>query len=135
MSDHSTPRSRLLAAAGVLLAATVVSGVPAVAARGGDRVVRRGNCTASSDWKLKAKSDNGAIEVEFEVDTNRNGQVWHVRLADNGTIVDRTVRTTVAPSGSFDYRRLIANRAGTDHVTAFARNRLTGETCTGAVDF
>jgi hypothetical protein len=135
MSTHATRRIRLAAAAGMLLAATVVTGVPAVAARGGGGIIRTGNCTASTDWKLKAKADNGRIEVEFEVDSNRNGQTWNVRLQDNGVILDRTSRTTQAPSGSFEYRRLIANRAGTDHITAFARNRTTGETCSGALDF
>ena len=31
-------------------------------------------------FKLKAKHDNALIQVEYEVDTNRVGQAWAVRL-------------------------------------------------------
>ena len=60
-----------------------------VAAKHGDAIIRTGNCTGASDWKLKAKPDNGKIEVEFEVDSNVNGQTWNVTLKDNGSVVLR----------------------------------------------
>ena len=47
---------------------------------GDDRVEARGACTGGGHWKLKAKHDEGRIEYEFEVDTNKVGQRWTVKV-------------------------------------------------------
>ncbi|HVC72943.1 MAG TPA: hypothetical protein VNC85_04155, partial [Mycobacteriales bacterium] len=88
-------------------------------------------CSGSADWKLKAKHDNGRIETEWEVDSNRSGQTWRVRIRDNGVLVVATRATTSGASGSFSVERLIANRAGTDNLVARARNLSSGQTCVG----
>ena len=64
------------------LALSLAGAVPAHA-NDGD-VIRRGNCSGSSDWKLKLSPEDGRIEVEFEVDSNVAGQTWQVRLTKNG---------------------------------------------------
>jgi len=97
---------------------------------GGDddgRVIKRGDCSGASNWKLKAKPDDGGLEVEFEVDQNRNGVKWNVALRRNGKTVSRGSRTTRAPSGSFDFERTIGNPSGTDTISAVASR--AGETC------
>ncbi|MEP6798283.1 MAG: hypothetical protein ABI890_09055, partial [Lapillicoccus sp.] len=86
-----------------------------------------------SDWKLKAKPDNGRLQVEFQVDSNVVGQTWSVTLGDNGARVFSGTRMTVAPSGSFTVAKKIANRAGADRIVAKAMNAASGETCTGMV--
>ena len=118
---------RLLAAAALLVAAMTIASSP-VAAKSGD-VVKTGSCTGAADWKLKAGKDNGRIEVEFEVDSNHNGQVWRVKLIDNGVLRHRGRHTTMAPSGSFTVRRLIPNMAGPDDIVARARNLSSGQLC------
>lgn len=95
-------------------------------------VVKQGSCSASSDWKLKLSPDNGRIEVDFEVDQNVVGKVWNVVIGDNAMVVFRGQRTTLAPSGSFEVRRVITNQAGADNVVARATNPQTGEVCRGA---
>lgn len=129
---HTTIRS---AAAGLLALALVGSGAGAAQAKGGnDREARRsGHCSAVAVWKLKAKTDDGRLEVEFEVDSNRNGQRWSVAINDNRVRVFTGARTTVAPSGSLEVERRIANRAGRDRITASARNVRTGERCSGVL--
>ena len=52
-----------------------------------------------------------------------------VRLKDSGVLVWSGTRTTLAPSGSFEVERRIANRAGTDTITAYARHATSGQTC------
>lgn len=94
-----------------------------------------GSCSNGATWKLKAKADDGRIEVEFEVDTNRNGQRWDVKISDNGTRVYHRTRTTVAPSGSFTVHKRITNRAGADAITAKATRTSTGATCVGHVTY
>ena len=131
----STLTTRLRATAVTLAVGAGALAVAAPAhASGGDRgVERQGACSAGAVWKLKAKHDDGRIEAEFEVDSNRVGQMWNVRLFDNGVHVFRGPRRTVAPSGSFSVERRIANRAGTDTIRAVALNARTGQRCAGTV--
>jgi hypothetical protein len=121
---------RVLAAAGGTLFAVTLAAGPA-SAKSGD-VIKTGSCSASSDWKLKLGPRDSGIETEFEVDSNVVGQKWSVVITDNGATVLSAKRTTVAPSGSFTVRALLANKAGTDTVVATARNAATGETCRGS---
>ena len=88
-----------------------------------------GTCTGASSSKIKLSREDGRIEVEFEVDQNRNGVLWNVGLWDNDVRVFRGTARTAPPSGSFEVHRLIANRAGADHVVARATNPASGERC------
>jgi len=126
---RSTRRILLVVAPAAMLVGLAAS--PA-SAKGNDVKVA-GTCSAGSTWKLKAGVRDSGIESEFEVDSNRVGQVWSVRMTDNGTQVFAGKRTTVAPSGSFSISRRMANRAGTDTIVATATNARTGETCSGTV--
>ena len=114
-----------------LSTALVVTGAPLAYAKGGDAVIRTGSCSGAADWKLKAHHDNGRIQVELEVDSNRAGQTWRVRIRDNGVLVVATRATTAGRSGSFDVSRLVANRAGADGLVARARDLASGQTCVG----
>jgi len=105
-----------------------------VAAKQGD-VIRTGNCSNRSDWKLKLSPENGQIEVEFEVDTPKVGQTWSVTLKKNGNAFFQGMRTTQAPSGSFTVRRVTSNPAGTDSFVGRAVNQTTGEVCRGTASF
>jgi hypothetical protein len=119
------------------LAVALVAAAPAALA-GNDRdreVIRTGSCSAGSDWKLKAKLDDGRLEVEFEVDQNRVGRRWRVTLVQNGRTVFSGIRRTLAPSGSFEARRFLANRPGADRIVGRARALAGGETCRGALSF
>lgn len=98
-------------------------------------VITRGPCSASSDWKLKASPENGRIEVEGEVDSNVNGQRWSWQLSHNGELSARGAKTTTAPSGSFDVRRLVVNANGADKIGFRAKNHKTGEVCRGSLTF
>ena len=100
-------------------------------ASGGSGVIQRGTCTDGSEWKLKAKHDNGRIEVEYEVDSNHVGQTWRVRIRDNGVLVAKTRATTAGRSGSFEVSRSIANRAGSDGLVARAHDLGSGQSCVG----
>ena len=113
----------------VLLVLTMAA--PAVA--NDSDVIRTGSCSGSSDWKLKGGIDDGRIDVEFEVDQNRVGRTWSVRLKDNGEVFFSGLRTTQAPSGSFEVNRRTANRPGSDRIVGFARNVKSGETCRGVI--
>ena len=112
-------------------AVALVAAVPAAA--GGDAdVIRRGSCSGASNWKLKLGLDDGKIETQFEVDQNRNGQRWRVVLKRDGTRFFRGVRTTHAPSGSFEVERKTKNPAGPNRIKARAVNLSSGEICKGA---
>jgi len=115
--------------AGVLV--FTVAGTTNAFAKGAD-VVRTGSCSGSSDWKLKLSREDGKIEVEYEVDSNKVGQHWRVKLFENGNRIFRATKTTQGASGSFTVRTLANNTAGTDSFRAHAVNLATGETCGGS---
>ena len=118
----------------VLVATTLVVAPMAASAKDGD-VIRRGSCTAASDWKLKLSPENGRIEVEFEVDQNRNGRKWNIRMKRNGNVFWRGSRRTQPPSGSFEVRRLTRDRAGIEKIVVRARDVRSGEVCRGVARF
>ena len=115
----------------VVLGALLIgwSAVPTLA-KDGD-VIRRGACSGASDWKLKLSEEDGRIEVEYEVDQNRVGDTWRVRIRHDDDLVFAGARTTAAPSGSFEVELLQRNRAGDDVFRARAVNLRTGEVCGG----
>lgn len=120
---------------GVLTAATVsmVAAGPAVA--NDDDVIRRGSCTGATDWKVKASPEDGRIEVEGEIDSNRNGQTWRWRIRHNGSLSARGTATTQPPSGSFEVRRVLVDAGGTDTIVFRARNPRTDEVCRGVLRY
>jgi hypothetical protein len=114
----------------IAVAALLVAAVPALAKGGNDRrVTRTGDCSGASNWKLKAKPDNGRLEVEFEVDQNRNGVKWNVVIKRNGSTAVSTSATTKAPSGSFSVESRISGTSG--KITATATR--SGESCKGSL--
>ncbi len=102
------------------------------AAKHGDVLVA-GTCTGPSAAKLKLSEEDGGIEVEFEVDQNRNGVRWTVTLFRNGGQVARRLRVTRGPSGSFEARFVTANRPGIDRFVAKATR--AGERCSARASF
>lgn len=115
--------------ASMLCLVTIGVAVPA-RAKDGD-VERSGSCSGRSDWKVKLSEENGTTEVEYEVDQNRIGDVWRVRVRRDGNLVFSGTRRTRGPSGSFEVRIVRPNPPGDDVFTAHAVNASTGEVCTG----
>ena len=133
MQNH--PRTRLLMTTAAitigLTAPLLAAATPAFASGGGGGVSSSGACTNGGHFELKAKHDDGKIEMEYQVDSNRAGQVWAVRITDNGAVVVSRNATTAAPSGSFTIRKVIANQPGLDKI--HARATFQNHTCGGAV--
>jgi hypothetical protein len=123
-------RSIAIAALGLAVALAVV---PAGVAKRGDVRVA-GTCTKASTSKLKLSEEDGRIEVEFEVDQNRNGVRWTIALNQNGRQRARMTRVTKAPSGSFEARILAPNTSGADTFRARATSP-SGEVCTARASF
>ncbi|HEX5714198.1 MAG TPA: hypothetical protein VFX85_12875 [Solirubrobacterales bacterium] len=113
------------------LALLGLAAAPALA-KDGD-IERAGTCSGATSAELKLSEENGRIEVEFEVDQNRNGVRWQVVLKRNGTKFATASRTTGGASGSFELRRVISGGAGTK-VTARAVSP-SGETCSASATF
>ena len=118
-----------IAVAGALM--FTVAGTTNAFAKSGD-VIKAGACSGTSDWKLKLSPEDGKIEVEYQVDSNKAGQSWKVRLFENGNRIFAGTRTTQAPSGSFTVRVLAKNTAGSDSFRARSENVNNGEICGGS---
>jgi hypothetical protein len=127
-------RTTLAALAVAALTLPVALTAPATASHGGrDDVRTHGGCSGSAHWKLKAKPDDGRIEVEGEIDSNRAGQVWTWRLKHNGSLTAHGTKRTSGRSGSFSVERRMANLAGKDHFVFRARHH--GQVCRGTISF
>ncbi len=120
--------------AAVLLVAASVPAIASAPAQAGDNeVIRNGSCSGSADWKIKAKPDDGRLEVEAEVDSNRSGQDWRWKFKHDGRVFDRGTATTGGRSGSFEIERHPANNAGRDSFTFRAKNPASGQVCVARV--
>lgn len=127
-------RAALAALALTTLAAPLAVTAPALASHGGGDAVRtHGGCDGSPTWKLKVKPDDGRIELEAEVDSNRSGQVWDWTIKHNGSVSSRGTSKTGGTSGSFTVQRRMTNLAGTDHFVFRAERRATGQVCRGTI--
>jgi hypothetical protein len=113
---------RTTTAIALAVALGVVAPIPSALAKDGDIIARAG-CSDSSNAKLKLSEENGRIEVEFEVDQNRNGVrwSWSLRRPSRGVVRSGTA-VTRAPSGSFEVRRVLSDLPGPDRITARATN-------------
>ena len=120
-------------AAVAAVAGLALVAVPAGVAKDGDVLVR-GTCTQSSTSKLKLSREDGRVEVEFEVDQNRNGVTWQILLERNSTRVFRGARTTRPPSGSFEARPVVSDTPAADRFRARATSP-SGEVCTARASF
>jgi hypothetical protein len=117
-------------------AATPARSGSAAAARSGDddrRVERAGSCTGGARWKIKAKEDDGRIEVEAEIDSNRSGQRWTWTLGHDGSRAARGASRTTGRSGSFSVERKVVDRPGTDAFVFRASH--AGQRCVARVGF
>ncbi|WP_309649455.1 hypothetical protein [Nocardioides sp.] len=133
MKIRSTTPAAVAAAA--LLAATLPLAVAGSAQAGGSdgRVINTGSCSGSTDWKMKAKPDDGRIEVEAEIDSNRTGQSWTWVLRHDGGVTARGTSVTRGRSGSFSVERRTVDADGTDQFTFRAVNPATDEVCVATV--
>lgn len=109
----------------------LAGGAPAHA--GDDDRERTGSCGGSADWKIKAGPDDGRMEVEAEIDSNRRGQTWRWTLRHNGDVVAAGRSVTRGPSGSFDVERRTADASGSDTYVFRAVHRPTGQVCVARV--
>ena len=123
-------RIALILTSGLLVMGALAASAPTAAAKDGD-VIQTGSCSGSADWKLKLSPENGKIEVEFEVDQNKVGKTWHVKIKRNGNVLASGNRVTQAPSASFEFRTVVSNTAGSDTIVARARNLASGQICRG----
>ncbi|GAA3815481.1 hypothetical protein [Nocardioides panacisoli] len=99
--------------------------------RGGADVRNHGSCSGTTSWKIKAKPDDGRIEVEAEIDSNASGQQWDWVLKHNGSTSAHGTATTHGASGSFSVERRTVNAAGADALRFRATH--AGETCVARV--
>ena len=131
---HDQGMKKTTAALAVLLVSAIVPVLGAGAAQADDRdVVRHGSCSGSTDWKIEAGHDDGRIEVESEIDSNRAGQSWRWALRHDGKVAATGRSRTAGRSGSFEVERTLRNTAGSDGFSFRAVNPATGEVCVARV--
>jgi len=120
----------IVATLAMSIMATTLPGATAATAP----VVKTGNCSATSSWRLTLKKDLGRIEADLEVQTATAGQKWVSRFSDNGSVFGRATKTTIA-DGSFSATRFATNQVGSDLIKVRSVNQTTGEVCRASAKF
>lgn len=133
-TGHGEGMKTLALATAALLTVPTLALVGAVPAHAGDDDrVRTGSCSGATDWKIKAGPDDGRMEVEAEIDSNRSGQTWRWTLRHNGRVAATGASTTHGRSGSFEVERRTGNSPGADSYRFRAVNRASGEVCVARI--
>jgi hypothetical protein len=125
---------RRLGVAGLVTAAIVIAApiVPSAVAKGGG-VKASGACTASTTWSLKVNAeDGGTLATEFQIDDAAPGSTWSIRITDDGSRIFSGKRTANAVGGA-KVTVSSPDLAGNDAVKATAKNKASGEVCSGSV--
>lgn len=78
-----------------------------------------GICAAGAAARLRLKSDDGAIEVRFELEYGRVG-AWRLALVHESRVVWKVAARTTRLQRSVEVRRTLPDLPGTDTVTARA---------------
>jgi hypothetical protein len=94
------------------------------------RLVRAGDCTGPSHWRLSVRREGTRLRVRFSVRGGIQGQTWNVFMDHNGTGFFAGTRTSEI-GGLFVVRRIVANRPGIDRIGASAHDTRSGEICRG----
>ncbi len=97
---------------------------PAFARDGGDDSRREarvtGTCAKGASSKLRLRSRDGRIGVEFDVTRSRRGELWRVVLVHERRVAWRGSVRTRRSGGSFRVRRSLPDYDGSDRVTVRA---------------
>jgi hypothetical protein len=128
---HGDRMRTLALATAALLTASTLAAAPAHA--GDDDRERTGSCSGAARWKIKAGPDDGRMEVEAEIDSNRTGQTWRWTLRHDGDVVASGRSVTRGRSGSFEVERRTADARGADTYTFRAVHRASGQVCVARV--
>jgi len=99
-------------------------------------VSTRGSCSGGpGTYRLDVqREDRSTLRVRFEIASEGAGERWQLFISDNGVRV--LARTKYSRSdGDLRVRIEIADRSGTDRISATGANLDDGETCAGSVRF
>ncbi|MEA2195331.1 MAG: hypothetical protein QOG42_1765 [Solirubrobacteraceae bacterium] len=115
------PRSWAACAAVIALLA---GAAPAAARDGGDDGRREarvgGTCGKGASSKLRLRSRDGEISVEFDLSRSRRGESWRVVLVHERRVAWRASLRTPRSGGSLRLRRTLPDLDGSDRVSVRA---------------
>ncbi|MEI6363041.1 MAG: hypothetical protein WCP95_13000 [Actinomycetes bacterium] len=124
------------AAVAALTFAAAVTPATAAPAKHGDssRSVQVSAACGSIATTLTLRARNSGVEAEYQLDENRNGKTWKLRLSRNGQVLARARRTTIGPSGALHWRVLAVGVANTDALQVTARRRTATCVISGSIN-
>jgi hypothetical protein len=93
----------------------------------GREVDKHGRCSGAAHWELDADHEGGRLEMEFEVNAQKAGVNWKVKLSHNGSVFDSLTKTT-NHEGNFEVDRYVKDASGTDTLGAKATSP-SGQVC------
>jgi hypothetical protein len=140
-TDHRTLGRIGILASAALMALTAMSIVvmPAAARHGADdgrnsgvEREKHGVCSGRGDWELELEKEDGRIEVKVQVDGDRAGRLWSIRIHHDGTLVTSILRRA-NDRGRIIVERDRANHQGADTFRFRAVDQVSGQVCAGSL--
>ena len=119
------------AAMGVAAGMLIGSGILAAPAQAGIERTAQGTCRSGAIWDLDVERDDGMLEIDFDVDRARPGEVYRVTVKVNNQRVWRTTKRTDS-DGDVWFTRMVRDRQGPDRVQVRLKSP-SGDVCRGTV--
>lgn len=88
---------------------------------------RSASCSAGAWSSLSLEKNRRTIEADVDIEHSPVGQTWRVRLAQNGSVIERTKRVADR-EGDVELGRRLTDQPGRDKVAVRAVSA-TGEVC------
>lgn len=88
---------------------------------------RSKGCSAGAWTSLSLEKNRRTIEADVDIERSPVGQTWRVRLAQNGTVIERTTRVADR-EGDVELSRRLTDQPGRDKVAVRAVSAM-GEVC------
>jgi hypothetical protein len=87
---------------------------------GGGDVRAAGVCGRGATASLRLRTDDGRIEVRFQLRQRRGSGVWRITIVHEERVSSRAARRTTRSDDSFELRRLLPDLRGSDTVVVHA---------------
>src|SRR5262245_17570045 len=87
---------------------------------GGGEVRVAGVCGRGVTASLRARADDGRIEVRFRLRQRRGRGVWRITIVHEQRVSSRATKRTTRSDDSFELRRMLPDLQGSDTVVVHA---------------
>jgi hypothetical protein len=79
-----------------------------------------GSCGRGATFSLRARTDDGGIEVRFRLRQTRGRGLWRITIVHENRVASRATIRTTRTDDSFELRRFLRDLSGSDRLVVHA---------------